>query len=162
MLLTSKLGILSKIEDTFPECVSSQSFPHSIRQMSASQPFDSLPAEYTILKGRTILMNKEEILARSREENKSKDIYEQEIIRHGQSIAIIVTMILATIFLVAQILTGGGINYGLYALAFCPEMVIFWLKWVKLRRRHELLMALIYTAFILALSASHIYNLVTT
>lgn len=142
IFLTSKLGIHGKksssarLEDTFPE--------------------------YTILKGRTILMNKEEILARSREENKSKDIYEQEIIRRGQSIAIIVTMILATIFLVVQILTGGGINYGLYALAFCPEMVIFWLKWVKLRRRHELLWALIYTAFILALSASHIYNLVTT
>lgn len=107
-------------------------------------------------------MDKEDILARSREENKSKDIYEQEVIKQGQSIASITTAILATIFFVIQIFTGGGINYGLYALVFCPEMAIFWVKWMKLGRRHELLLALLYTAFILALSVSHIYNLVTT
>lgn len=106
-------------------------------------------------------MNKEDILARSREENKSKDIYEQEIIRQAQSLASIVMMILATIFFIIQICTGGGLNYGLYALTFCPQTVIFWVKWIKLKQRHELILSLAYTAFVLALSISHIYNLAT-
>lgn len=106
-------------------------------------------------------MNKEEILEKSRKENKNQDIYEQEVLKQGQFVANIVIVVFATVFLIVQICTGGGINYGVYAIAFSGPMSIFWVKWIKLKRKHELIMALLYTAFVLSLSASHIYNLLT-
>lgn len=106
-------------------------------------------------------MNKEEILEKSRKENKNKDVYEQEIIKQGNAIVCSVMVILATVFFIIQVLTGGGINYGLYAIVFCHSMVLSWMKWIKLRQRKELSLALLYTVCVLLFSISHIYNLVT-
>ena len=106
-------------------------------------------------------MNREEILAKSRAENKNQDAYEQEILKQGQVVSLIVIIIIATVFFIVQIFAGGGINYGIYAIVLSGSMATFWVKWIKLRRRHELVMALLYTAVVIALSVSHIYNLVT-
>ena len=57
-------------------------------------------------------MNKEEILEKSRAENKNKDIYEQEILKQANSSAVIVMMVLATVFFAVQIFVGGGTNWG--------------------------------------------------
>ena len=106
-------------------------------------------------------MNKEEILAKSRAENKNQDAYEKEILKQGQVVSLIVIVIIATVFFIVQIFAGGGINCGIYAIVLSGSMATFWVKWIKLRRRHELAMALLYTAVVIALSLSHIYNLVT-
>ena len=44
-------------------------------------------------------MNKEEILEKSRAENRNKDIYEKEVLKQASTSAVIVMMVLATIFL---------------------------------------------------------------
>lgn len=106
-------------------------------------------------------MNKEEILQRSREEHQNKDIYEQEIIKQGNAYVSCIRMVLATAFFIIQIFTGGGINYGLYAIVFCHSMILSWMKWIKLRQRQHLLLAVLYTVGVLLLSAGHIYNLIT-
>lgn len=107
-------------------------------------------------------MNKEEILEKSRKENKNKDIYEQEILKQGNAVANFVMILLATVFFVVQIFTGGGINYGIYAIVFCGWMSTFWLKWFKLRKKHELTMAFLYTIIVIVFSAAHIYDLIIT
>ena len=107
-------------------------------------------------------MDKENILAKSRAENKNQDVYEQEVLKQGHMVSLIVIIILATIFFIAQIIAGGGVNYGIYAVVLSGSMATFWVKWIRLRRRHELAMALLYTAVVIALSLCHIYNLVTT
>ncbi len=56
-------------------------------------------------------MDKDEILAKSRAENKNKDVYEQEVLKQASRSAVVVQMALATLFFVTQIFTGGGI-YG--------------------------------------------------
>ena len=43
-------------------------------------------------------MNKEEILAKSRAENKNKDVYEIEVLKQANSCGIIVMAVLAVIF----------------------------------------------------------------
>ena len=106
-------------------------------------------------------MNKEEILEKSRKENKNKDIYDQEITKQGNAIVGSVMVILATVFFIIQVFTGGGINYGLYALVFCHPTVSYWMKWLKLKQRQQLTLALLNTAFVLLLSIGHIYNLIT-
>ena len=67
-------------------------------------------------------MNKEEILEKSRAENKNKDIYEQEILKQANSSAVIVMMVLATVFFAVQIFVGGGTNWGIWALVFSANM----------------------------------------
>ena len=41
-------------------------------------------------------------------------------------------------------------------------MTTFWVKYAKLRRKHELLMAILYTLLVSALSGCHLYNLITS
>ena len=107
-------------------------------------------------------MNKEEILEMSRAENKNKDIYEQEVLKQAGTSAVIVMMVLATIFCVVQIFVGGGMNYGLWALVFGANMTTFWVKYIRIRRKHELVMAISYTILVSALSGCHIYNLIAS
>ena len=107
-------------------------------------------------------MNKEEILEKSRAENKNRDIYEQEVLKQAGTGAVMVMMVLATIFFTIQIFVGGGMNLGLWALVFSANMMVFWVKYIRLRRRHELVMAIAYTILVSALSGGHIYNLITS
>ncbi|MCI6012198.1 MAG: hypothetical protein MRZ97_05325 [Firmicutes bacterium] len=68
---------------------------------------------------------------------------------------------LATVFFVIQIFTGGGMDYGLYAVVFAMPMAGFWLKYIKLRKKHELLVAICYTVGVALFSAAHIYELIS-
>ena len=106
-------------------------------------------------------MNREEILEKSRKENKNQDIYEQDVISQGNKYACIAAGTLATIFFIVQIFTGGGMNYGLYAVVFAMPMAGFWMKYAKLHKKHELLVAICYTAVVILFSIVHIYQLVT-
>ena len=107
-------------------------------------------------------MNKEEILLRSRAENKNKDVYEQEILKQANTYALVTMLVLATIFHVVQIFVGGGSNLAIWALVFSAVMTTFWVKYAKLRRRHELVLAIVYTIPVLLFSAWHIYNLIAS
>lgn len=103
-------------------------------------------------------MNKDEILAKSRAENKNKDVYEQEILKQASRSAVVVQMAFATLFFVTQILTGGGVNWGLWAIVFSTNMTINWVKYIKLHRKHELVIAIAYTLLVSVMSGYHIYN----
>ena len=107
-------------------------------------------------------MNKEEILAKSRAENKNKDVYEIEVLKQANSCGIIVMAVLATIFFTVQIFVGGGHNWGMWALVFSPSMATCWVKYIKLRRKHELLTAIAYTVIVAVGSGYHIYNLIAS
>lgn len=107
-------------------------------------------------------MNKEEILEKSRAENKNVDIYEQEVLKQAGTSASIVMMVFAGVFSVAQMLVGGGINWGLWALSLSVDMTTFWVKYNRLHRKHELVMAIIYTIMVSAMSGCHIYHLIVS
>lgn len=104
-------------------------------------------------------MNKEEILEKSRKENKNQDIFEKEVMREGGNIGAIVAAILATIFFVIQILVGEGMNYGLYAVVFSIFAAGFVVKAIRRKRRHEIAVAILYIIATLMFSAAHIYQL---
>ena len=65
-------------------------------------------------------MNKEEILEKSRAENKNKDIYEQEILKQANSSAVIVMMVLATVFLPYRYLSA-AVRIGAYGHLFSAQ-----------------------------------------
>lgn len=104
-------------------------------------------------------MNREDILAKSRAENKNKDIYRQEILKQASRSAVVVQMSLATLFFIIQIFTVGGINWGLWAIVFSASMTINWVNYIKLHKKHDLTMAIAYTILVFVMSAYHIYNM---
>lgn len=107
-------------------------------------------------------MDKNEILAKSRAENKNQDVYEQEIIKQASQKAVLVQSIIATIFLLIQILLDKGINWGLYAIVLSGTMTANWMTYIRLRRKSDLKYAIAYTVLVLIMSAYHIYNLIFT
>lgn len=107
-------------------------------------------------------MDKNEILAKSRAENKNKDVYEQEVLKQASGGAMIIQMVLAAIFAVTQIFAGGGINWGLWALVFSANMTANWVKYMKLHRKHELASAIAYTMLVSIMSGYYIYGLMAS
>ncbi len=107
-------------------------------------------------------MDKEEVLAKSRAENKNKDVYEQEVLKQASKSAVRVQLILGAIFFVTQIFVGEGINWGIYALVYSANMTTFWVKYIKLHCKHELVWAIVYTILVLVMSGYHIYNLIAS
>lgn len=106
-------------------------------------------------------MRKEEILKKSRRENKNQDLYEKQVMAAGGNAGAVAAAVLATVFFVAQILTGGGMNYGLYAVVFTIPAARFTVKAIKLRRKHEIALAALYWLSVVLFSAAHLYQLIT-
>ena len=107
-------------------------------------------------------MDKEEILAKSRAEYKNKDVYEIEVLKQANSCGIIVMAVLAVIFFSVQIFVGGGQNWGMWALVFSPSMATYWVKYIKLKRKHELPAAIGYTVIVAVSAGYHICNLIVS
>lgn len=66
---------------------------------------------------------------------------------------------MATLFLVLQIMAGGGIDYGLYALVFGVGMSTYWVRYRRLKRSLDLFLAIGQTMLVIAGSAAHICSL---
>ena len=89
-------------------------------------------------------MNREEILQASKEENKNKDIAEIEFAKAGIRIGWLVTVCLAVIVgLINTHVYGRGFNEMLFVV--CAGLsTVFFSKYAKTRKRHELFVALAY------------------
>ena len=107
-------------------------------------------------------MNKDEILSKSRKENKDKDLFEREILVIAGNVGGIVATLLATIFFVMQRLVGDEFNYGLYAVIVSVSAGGFVLRAIRMKRKRDIVLALIYTLATLVLSIVHIYGLLRT
>lgn len=105
-------------------------------------------------------MDKEEILAKSREENKGTDEFEKQAVRDGGSVGAIMAVLLATVFFAIQVLLGENLNYGLYAVVFVVPATTFIVKARRLKRKHEMFLAVLFTITTIVFSVMHIWQLV--
>ena len=99
-------------------------------------------------------------MSKMNEENKSKNTYEMEVEKEASEWAVLVITALAVLFFCVQIATGGGMNYGFWALLFAGNGTISWVKYVKLHKKGMRSWAIGYTIFTVLLSAFHIYELI--
>ena len=104
-------------------------------------------------------MNKEEILEKSRAENKNQDMHGLEVLKKASKNAVVVQMALAAVFFVAQLLAGEGINWGLWAIVYSGNMTVCWVKYREFHRSRELMLAAAYTLLVAVMSGYHIYQL---
>lgn len=90
-------------------------------------------------------MKKEEILQASRSENQNKDFYELEIVRKGQRIGGLIGLGIAfALMVVERIILEDGTNYGYFLIILSAASGLFIYKAVKLKKKHEILIAAIY------------------
>lgn len=106
-------------------------------------------------------MKKEEILAKSREENRKNDPYLLEIQRRSGSISGVVVVFLSTILFVIQLVMDRGFNFGLYAVAFAYGATDFLVRYFYLRRFRELIFGAVYLVVTIGLIILHIVQLVS-
>ena len=100
-------------------------------------------------------MEKEEILVQAQKENKQKDFADIEATNLGCYWGACASMIMAGIFMALSIIITGKTNSGFMAVAFVTEAFIFWVKFIKLHKRHELVVAISYS--LLAIGCTIIY-----
>ncbi|MBQ8194189.1 MAG: hypothetical protein IJZ47_02380 [Oscillospiraceae bacterium] len=91
-------------------------------------------------------MNKEEILAKSREENKNIDLVELEVMNKSKLLAGSISGNLCFILFLAQLLNTGNSNYALLAILTSYIAVNSIHKGIKLKRRSSVIFGVIFAA----------------
>ena len=94
-------------------------------------------------------MYRDEVLARSREENRDRDMVELEALQRAGAAAFRMGMLLCCAVAALQAAVTGRISYESWTIYFGMQTAVSCAKYRTLRRRHELLTALLYGALFL-------------
>lgn len=95
-------------------------------------------------------MDRDEILERSRKENRDRDFVEEEAINKAHSIALSVGMIVCgLISVLSGIFQENGVNFSVWIVMWSIWSAVFLVKYHRLRKRHELLFGLFYAVLAL-------------
>ena len=104
-------------------------------------------------------MNKEEILSKAQSEGKERDLPEQEARRNGAWLAYIIGVILLILVDTVNGFVLHNVNRGADFALFSMPFVIFLVKYLRLRRRHELVVAIIWGVLALSMLVVWIFQL---
>lgn len=88
-------------------------------------------------------MNKEEILARSRQENKEKDLYELSIEKRAGRVGVVVMYAVVLILTIISVIQTGKLNFMLWIVALSVDTAMDIYKAVKLKTAKSVISALI-------------------
>lgn len=91
-------------------------------------------------------MNKDDVLARSRAENQGTDEYEKQVLEKAGKLSAQVGMAVCCIIAAASVAVTGRVNNSCWIIYFSIHATIFWTKYRRLHRRHELGLAITATA----------------
>ena len=110
---------------------------------------------------RSDLMDRDEILRKAKAENKNRDIYELEILNKGQRVggrvAVAVTLAL---MIVEMMFFDLSMNYGYYLIIMSAAAGLWIYKAIKLRRRNDIIIAVMFTVISVYSAIMAIMNLI--
>lgn len=89
-------------------------------------------------------MEKEEILKKAQENNKGKDVADLDAQRKGAYSAYFVGLFIIIIWDVVEGIKFQHINYGGNMVLFAMAFTAFLVKFIQLKKRHELFVSLVY------------------
>ena len=89
-------------------------------------------------------MNKEEILAKSKQENRGQDIASLEVSRASMLFGWITAICLLALVAVVEAITFDRMNNGIFFAVMAGCSAIFINKYLKLRKKHELYITIVY------------------
>lgn len=88
-------------------------------------------------------MNRDDILARSRAENQGNDEYERMVLEKAGRLSAQVGLVTCCAVAVASVAVTGRVNSACWIIYFAIHASLFLTKYRYLKRRHELIMAVI-------------------
>lgn len=91
-------------------------------------------------------MDRDDILARSRAENRGTDAYERQVLERAGKLSAQVGMLVCCLIAAASAAATGRVNNACWVIYFSIHATLFWTKYRHLRRRHELGLAVTATA----------------
>lgn len=91
-------------------------------------------------------MDKDEILAKSRAENKDRDFVEAEVMAKANEVALTTGVMLCSLLSVLHAIFQDSVDFGVWTVMFGMTAAIMLTKYIKLKKRHELLLGLGYMA----------------
>ena len=89
-------------------------------------------------------MERNEILAKAQEENKGKDVADLDAQKRGAYIAYFVGLFLIIIWDVVEGILFHHINFGGNMALFAMAFTAFLIKYISLKKKHELFVAIAY------------------
>ena len=104
-------------------------------------------------------MNREEILKKAQEENNGKDYADIEAQKTGTRAAYFVAVLLVIIVDIVNGFVLGYVNRGMDFVLFTMAFVAFLTKYLKLRKRHELIVTIMWGLLALSMLACWILQL---
>lgn len=90
-------------------------------------------------------MNKEEILAKSREENKDVDLVEIEVNKKSEGFASLVSAIVCFALYAAELIICGEKNYSLWSILTAAFAANYLYKGIKLKDKSKLIFGVLWT-----------------
>lgn len=104
-------------------------------------------------------MNREDILKRAQQENQGKDYADIEAQKSGTRAAYFIAVILVIIVDLVNGFVLGYVNRGMDFVLFTMAFVAFLTKYIKLRKRHELFVTIMWGLLALMMLALWILQL---
>ncbi len=104
-------------------------------------------------------MNREEILKKAQEENNGKDYADIEAQKIGTRAAYFVAVLLVIIVDTVNGFVLGYVNRGMDFVLFTMAFVAFLTKYIKLRKRHELIVTIMWGLLALSMLVCWILQL---
>ena len=91
-------------------------------------------------------MNREEILAKSKQENRGQDLANLEAAKDSLQIGWLVMNLLLAAVTVVDAIVFSRVNNEVFFVVMAASCSIFLAKYLRLRRKHELVIAVVYAA----------------
>ena len=104
-------------------------------------------------------MTKEEILEQSRKENKNKDTYDLEVQKTAATVAYFASFGLCVLVSAINWILARKVSAQVWIVFFGMLSVAFFVKFFKMKKLHELFVALGYLAIFAALTAVFVLDL---
>lgn len=99
-------------------------------------------------------MTKEEILEKSRKENRNMDIADFEIQQKASKFSILFVNFLCLIILIVRLVMNKPFNCEILMFLCGSNATLFITKYILLRKKHELLISILYAAgFLISIAA---------
>ncbi len=89
-------------------------------------------------------MNKEEILAKSKLENRGMDIVNLEVSKNSMQVGWVVIIMLLSAAMVITAITKAKMSYDICFAILAGSAAVFGYKYLKLRKKHELIFTILY------------------
>lgn len=92
------------------------------------------------------MMDKDEILEKSRKENKDRDFVEAEVQTKANSAALHVGILVCGVLSIIRVISQSVLDYSAWTVYFSALTTVMMFKYIKLRKKHELVIGLFYGA----------------